>query len=147
VIPNVSQDAFNSGGRWGKGLMTIRDSGGHWLPPAFIQIKGGNFGLQAGSDSTDLVMIFTDEGAIESLLKGKLTLNANSDGVLVGTSQGGGAVIEVDDQSDARVYGQGISGEDILLSRSVKSNAAVAPFLRAMELSPRVSTNQPEIQN
>ena len=146
VIPNVNKAAFNSGGRWGKGLMTMRDAGGHWLPPVFIQITGGNFGLQAGSESTDMVMVFTDEDAIESLLKGKLTLNADSDGVLVGTSQGG-AVIEVDDQSDARVYGAGISGEDILLSRRVQSNAAVAPFLSALELSPRVSANHPEIQN
>src|SRR6516225_2061514 len=81
VIPNVNKTAFTSGGRWGKGLMTMRDAGGHWLPPVFIQITGGNFGLQAGSESTDMVMVFTDEDAIESLLKGKLTLNADSEGV------------------------------------------------------------------
>ena len=169
VIPKVRKGAFIVGGRWGKGLMTMRDADGHWLPPAFIQITGGNFGLQAGYESTDLVLIFTDEKANESLLKSKLTLNADasaaspflgrdisagapahlkggiysysrSKGVFAGASLDG-AVIKVDDHSNARVYGKGISGEAILLSRSVESNAAVAPFLEALE-RPCVSTNQ-----
>jgi lipid-binding SYLF domain-containing protein len=162
VIPNVKKGAFIVGGRWGRGLMTMRGPDGHWLPPAFIQITGRNSGLQAGYQSTDLVLIFTDEEAIKSLLKGsRLTLNADASaaapsfgrkidagapvrlkggiysysrtkGVFAGASPDG-AVIKVDDQSDAKVYGKGVSGEEILLSRSVERNAAVAPFLDALE--------------
>lgn len=174
VIPNVKKGAFIFGGRWGKGLMTMRDADGHWLPPAFIQITGGNFGLQAGYESTDLILIFTDEKAIDSLLKGKLTLNADasaaapssgrqigagapvllkggiysysrSKGIYAGVSLDG-AAIRVDDQSDARVYGKGINGEQILLSHRVESNAAVAPFLEALQ-RPGTKTSQAETEN
>src|SRR6267142_6966466 len=78
VIPGVKKGAFVFGARWGKGLLTMRDEDGHWIPPAFIQIAGGNFGLQAGVESTDLVLVFTDESAIRALLRGKLTLNADA---------------------------------------------------------------------
>jgi lipid-binding SYLF domain-containing protein len=170
VIPKVGKGPFVFGGRWGTGLMTMRDADGGWLPPAFIQITGGNFGLQVGYESTDLVLIFTDEKAIESLLKGKLTLNADapaaapfigrhisagppillkggiysysrSGGIFAGASLDG-AVVKVDDESDARVYGKGISGETILLAQRVEPNAVVAPFLDALASSPGESTNQ-----
>jgi lipid-binding SYLF domain-containing protein len=169
VIPKVRKGAFIFGG-----LMTMRDENGHWLPPAFIQITGDNFGLQAGYESTDLVLIFTDEKAIESLLKSKLTLNTDapaaspfvgrdigadapvrlkggiysysrSKGVLAGASLDG-AVIKVDDHSNARIYGEGISGEAILLSRSVEPNAAVASFLDALECR-GMRTNQAQTEN
>jgi lipid-binding SYLF domain-containing protein len=174
VIPNVRKGAFIVGGRWGKGLMTMRDSDGHWLPPAFIQITGGNVGLQAGYESTDLILIFTDEKAIDALLKGKLTLNADasvagpssgrqiaagapvllkggiysysrSKGIFAGASLDG-AAIKVDNQSDAKVYGKGITGEQILLSRRVESNPAVAPFLDALE-RPGTKTNAALTEN
>jgi lipid-binding SYLF domain-containing protein len=164
VIPNVR----------GKGLMTIRDADGHWLPPAFIQITGGNLGLQAGYESMDLILIFTDEKAVVALLKRKLTLNADasvagpssgrqiaagapvfltggiycysrSTGIFAGASLDG-AAIRVDDQSDAKIYGKGITGEQILLSRSVESNTAVAPFLEAME-RPGSKTKQVQTEN
>jgi len=46
VIPGLKKGAFIFGGRWGKGLMTMRDEDGHWLPPSFIEIGGGNFGFK-----------------------------------------------------------------------------------------------------
>src|SRR6185369_12704637 len=78
VIPGVKKAAFVFGGRWGKGLLTRRGEDGRWIPPSYIQIAGGNFGFQAGIQSTDLVLIFTSEDAIDSLLRGKLTLNADA---------------------------------------------------------------------
>jgi lipid-binding SYLF domain-containing protein len=171
VIPGVKKAAFLFGGRWGKGLLTMRDENGHWLPPAFIQITGGNFGFQAGFESTDLVLIFTSESAIRSLLRGKLTLNADasgaagpvgrkveagvpvllnsgiyaysrSSGLFAGVSLDG-SVVTIDDSSNEKVYGKYINGDQILLDRRVEGNAAVAPFLNAMEAySPSIPAEQ-----
>jgi len=161
VIPGVKKGAFVFGARWGKGLLTMRDEDGHWIPPAFIQIAGGNFGLQAGVESTDLVLVFTDESAIRALLRGKLTLNADasaaagpigryleagvpillnsgiyaysqSKGLFAGVSVDGSA-ITIDDSSNERVYGKYINGDQILLDRRVEANAAVLPFLNTLE--------------
>jgi lipid-binding SYLF domain-containing protein len=160
VIPAVRKGAFIFGGRWGKGLMTMRDEDGCWLPPSFIEITGGNFGFQAGYEATDLVLIFTSRDAIRALLRGKLTLNAyasgaagpwgrnlqggfpilfnsgiyaysRSHGLFVGAAVDG-AVVTIDDTANQRVYGKYINGDDILLDHRVESNAAVAPFLNAM---------------
>lgn len=161
VIPGMKKGAFIFGGRWGKGLMTKRDPDGHWQPPSFIEIAGGNVGFQAGYQSTDLVLIFTDERAIQSVLRGKLTLNADasaaagpigrklqvgvpillnagiyaysrSHGIFAGISLDG-ATIKIDDTSNQRVYGKCIDGSEILLDRRVLPNTVVAPFLNAME--------------
>lgn len=161
VIPGVKKGAFLFGARWGKGLLTMRDPDGYWMPPAFIQITGGNFGLQVGFQSTDLVLVFTNEDAIRGLLRGKLTLNADaaavagpagrtvqagvpisfnsgiyaysrSTGLFAGASLDG-AAITIDDSSNEKVYGKYISGDEILLHRRVETNTSVAPFLNAME--------------
>jgi lipid-binding SYLF domain-containing protein len=162
VIPGVKKAAFAFGGRWGKGLLTRRGEDGRWIPPSYIQISGGNFGLQAGIQSTDLVLFFTDEDAINSLLRGKLTLNADaaaaggpfgknlqvgvpimmnsgiyaysdSRGLYAGVSLDG-AAITIDDSSNANVYGRFISGDEILTYQRVEVNTAVAPFLNALEM-------------
>jgi lipid-binding SYLF domain-containing protein len=116
------------------------------------------------------VLIFTSENAINSLLRGKLTLNADasaaagpvgrklqvgvpilltsgiwaysrSRGLFAGVSLDG-AAITIDDSSNARVYGQFISGDEILRFERVEANTVVAPFLNAMErYSPGVNLN------
>ena len=163
VIPGVKKAAFLVGVRWGKGLLTMRDPDGRWIPPSFIQISGGNFGLQAGVESTDLVLIFTSEDAIRSLLRGKLTLNADASGAagpigrqaqvgvplllnsgiyaffprskgLFGGVSFDGDAITIDDSSNQRVYGKYINGDEILLDRRVEVNTVVAPFLNALEM-------------
>jgi len=163
VIPGVKKAAFFFGVRWGKGLLTMRDPDGRWIPPSFIQISGGNFGLQAGVESTDLVLIFTSEDAIRSLLRGKLTLNADASGAagpigrqaqvgvplllnsgiyaffprskgLFGGVSFDGDAITIDDSSNQRVYGKYINGDEILLDRRVEVNTVVAPFLNALEM-------------
>jgi len=162
VIPSVKKGAFIFGGRrWGKGLMTKRDANGCWLPPTFIEITGGNFGFQAGVEATDLVLVFTSEDAVNSILKSKLTLNADAAGAtgpdgrkaqigvpmatagilsFMSKSRGpfagislDGAVITVDSTANHRVYGKDISGSEILVQGRVEANDVVAPFLNALQ--------------
>ncbi len=79
VIPDMVKGAFGIGGTYGKGLVAERTKGGRWSAPAFISIGGGSFGLQLGVNSTDLVLVFTDKAALDSLGSGmslKLGVNA-----------------------------------------------------------------------
>jgi lipid-binding SYLF domain-containing protein len=164
VIPGVKNGASFSGGQWGKGLLSMRDYTGRWIPPSFIQVTGGNFGLQAGYENTDLVLVFTDESAVESLLKGTLTLNVAASAaspvadreINAGTPvllKGGiyaysmtkgvfadiwldGSTISIDNTANEKVYGKNVDGEAILKARRVDSNATVAPFIEALEKYP-----------
>ena len=161
VIPGVMKAAFGFGGRWGKGLISKRDENGRWIPPSFIEIGGGSFGFQLGIQSTDLVLVFTDSDAVNSLLRGKLTLNGNASaaagpwgregqagvpllmnsgilayshakGLFAGISLDGSA-ITIDDTANHKVYGKYINGDEILMDRRVASNEVVSPFLDALD--------------
>jgi lipid-binding SYLF domain-containing protein len=161
VIPHVVKGAFGFGGQWGKGLMSQRREDGSWSPPAFVEIGGGSFGLQIGVQATDVVLVFTDEDGIKALLKAKLKLGADASatagpvgrkaevgtdvllrsGVLAYSRSRGlfagvsldGSVIGMDDSANRKVYGEDVTGEQILLGNNVRSNPTVDPFLATLE--------------
>ena len=169
VIPHVVKGAFGIGGSYGKGLLARRDASGNWTAPAYIKIGGGSFGFQLGVEATDVVLVFTNEDGIRSLLNGKLTLGADasvaagpvgrnaamgtdillktavysysrSKGLFAGVALDG-AVITIDDHADRKVYGKAFNGEDILLRHEARANAAVSPFMRALEQYSPASSN------
>jgi len=160
VIPHVVKGAFGIGGRYGKGLMAQRLANGQWSSPTFVEIGGGSFGLQIGVEATDLVLIFTDRGGVDSLMKGKVKLGADatvaagpvgrkaeigtdillksgvlsysrSKGLFAGISLDG-AAITVDDDANHKVYGRNIDAKTIVNSRQY-INPVVTPFVSAME--------------
>ena len=58
--------------------MTCRTATG-WSAPAFVNLSGGNFGLQLGANSTDLVLFFMSDKGAPSLDNGtKITLGGNA---------------------------------------------------------------------
>jgi len=161
VIPHVVKGAFGIGGQWGKGLMSQRSEDGRWSQPAFIEIGGGSFGLQIGVQASDIVLVFTDESGLKGLLKGKVKLGADasatagpvgrkaevgtdvllksgvfaysrSKGLFVGISLDG-SVVSIDDDANWRVYGKDVTGEQILLGKGVRTNAAVDTFMKTLE--------------
>jgi len=161
VIPHVVKGAFGLGGQWGKGLMSQRREDGSWSQPAYVEIGGGSFGLQIGVEATDVVLVFTDEDGIRGLLKGKVKLGADasatagpvgrkaevgtdillrsgvfaysrSKGLFAGVSLDG-SLIGIDDTANRRVYGKEVTGEQILLGKTVHSNPTVEPFLKELQ--------------
>jgi len=53
VIPEVIKGAFMFGGRYGNGVLTVRDAAsGHFSNPIFITLVGGSVGWQIGATST-----------------------------------------------------------------------------------------------
>ncbi len=161
VIPHVIKGAFGVGGEYGKGLVSERRANGRWSAPSFIKIGGGNFGLQLGVESTDLVLVFTSRDGFKGLLDGKVKLGADaavaagpvgrkaqvatdvllkspvfaysrSKGLFAGISLDG-SVVTIDDSANHAAYGRDLTAQDIMLNGKTPINDVVAPFVRALD--------------
>jgi lipid-binding SYLF domain-containing protein len=73
VFPGVIKAGFIVGGRGGSGVISRRVAGG-WSAPAFFDLGGGSVGLQIGAASTDYILLFMNEHAVESLLSDKFEI-------------------------------------------------------------------------
>jgi len=161
VIPHVVGAAFGIGGRWGKGLISVREANGRWSPPAFIDLTGGSFGFQIGAEATDLVLVFTSRQGVDALLNSKLKLGADASIAAgpVGRTAGAstdwrlkaavysysrtkglfagialdGAVISIDDHANRRVYGNHASARNILVRQMVRPSSVTDPFVAALD--------------
>jgi len=64
VIPNLTKVGFIVGGEHGNGVASCRTSTG-WSAPAFISMRGGSVGLQAGGEHQDIVLLMNNQGQQE----------------------------------------------------------------------------------
>jgi len=141
IIPGDVKFAFIFGGSYGRGLATCRTGHG-WSAPMFVAIDGGSVGYQIGGSSTDLVMLFMNDHALQSLMSDKFKLGADasvaagpvgrsaaagtdlklnaeilsysrSKGVFVGVSLDG-AVMKADKSGDKAMYGDGVDRHEII---------------------------------
>jgi lipid-binding SYLF domain-containing protein len=76
VIPGFKKGAFLVGAQYGQGVATCRTASG-WSAPVFIQITGASFGLQAGGQSTDLVLVGVNHRSMDDMLKEKVKLGGD----------------------------------------------------------------------
>ena len=77
VFPSVIKAGFIVGGKAGRGVASCRTPAG-WSAPAFLEIKGGSFGLQAGGSSTDVVLLFMNTEGLKKLVSNKVELGADA---------------------------------------------------------------------
>ncbi|MFN2578536.1 MAG: lipid-binding SYLF domain-containing protein [Pyrinomonadaceae bacterium] len=73
VFPSVWKGGFIVGGRGGRGVISRRVANG-WSAPAFFDLGGGSIGLQIGVASTDYILLFMNERAVDSLLNDKFEI-------------------------------------------------------------------------
>jgi SH3 domain-containing YSC84-like protein 1 len=73
VFPGVWKAGLVGGARRGSGVISRRIANG-WSAPAFFDLVGGSFGLQIGVASTDYILLFMNEHAVESLLSDKVEI-------------------------------------------------------------------------
>jgi lipid-binding SYLF domain-containing protein len=78
VVPEVIKGALMFGGRFGSGVLTVRDPAGRFSNPIFITLVGGSFGWQVGATSTDVVLVFVTQRSIENFARGKFTLGGDA---------------------------------------------------------------------
>ena len=160
VVPSLKKAAFIVGGEYGKGLMSCRRSGG-WSAPIFMELEKGSWGLQAGAQSIDLVLLVMNEKGMEKLLNNKVTLGAEASvaagpvgrdaraatdaqmnaeilsysraqGLFAGIDISGG-VLKPDKSENADLYGKEVVPRDIVMANNVKAPSEVSPFLDALK--------------
>lgn len=155
VIPGVIKAGFIVGGRFGSGIVVIRDTKtGEWSNPAFIHIAGGSIGWQIGAESIDIVLVFKSKRSVENMMKGKFTLGADasvaagpvgrqasaatdiqlkseiysysrSRGLFAGLSVEG-ASLEVNDEANSAFYGEAAARSgNIFANKEIKAPAVV----------------------
>src|SRR5271155_1652208 len=76
VVPGFKKGAFLVGAQYGQGVATCRN-GKTWSAPVFVQLTGASFGLQAGGQSTDLVLVGVNARSLDDLLKDKVKLGGD----------------------------------------------------------------------
>jgi lipid-binding SYLF domain-containing protein len=77
VVPGFLKGAFLVGAQYGQGVVTCRTGHG-WSAPVFIRMAGGSFGLQAGGQSTDLVLVAVNDRGFQDLLKDKFKIGGDA---------------------------------------------------------------------
>jgi SH3 domain-containing YSC84-like protein 1 len=162
ILPGVVKGGFIVGGQYGKGLMSCRSGdhfNGRWSAPIMMQSSGGSFGLQAGGQSTDFVVLVMNEGGARAVLNGKAKLGADasvaagpvgrdaeastnasmsaqmlsysrSKGVFAGVSLSGTS-LGPDSGANEKIYGKKVSGPEIH-SGSVKAPPEASALLATL---------------
>ncbi len=130
VIPNMIKAGFVVGGRYGKGVLVVRQPDNSWSNPAFIRMTGGSVGWQAGAQSTDIILVFKTPRSVEGIAKGKLTLGADASVAAGPVGRHTGAATDIRFRSEVYSYSRsrglfaGVALEGAGISMDRKSNAA-----------------------
>lgn len=162
VVPDTIKAGLFIAGRRGRGLMSVKTADGTWSNPGFVSLTGGSIGLQAGVQSSDVVLVFRSERGLDSIVNGKFTLGADA-GVAAGplgrnasTATDGelkaeiwswsrarglfagvaldGAVLAIDDAANAAVYGRDTTPRMIFEGRAADApSSAVVDFRDLLE--------------
>jgi lipid-binding SYLF domain-containing protein len=161
VIPGVIKVGFVIGGRYGTGVLTVRDEKGNWAAPVFIKIAGGSLGWQIGAESTDLILVFKTKKSVDGIFQGRFTLGADasvaagpvrrsaegatdltlkaeiysysrSRGLFAGVALNGAAIM-VDDDANAAYYGNKYLGpRSVVAGEGGERTPAVNKLLELM---------------
>lgn len=159
IFPSVTKGAFIVGAQGGSGVVLARGADGTWSYPAFYNLASGSFGLQAGFQSADVVLILRSERAVRAIIRnqGKFggdlqfalgeigggisastttALGAdvvgfsNVSGLFAGMSLEGAGIIRRNDLNKA-FYGRTVTPEAIVIDRAV-SNPQAEPLRQTL---------------
>ncbi len=102
IIPGVKKLSFGFGAKYGKGVLSCRNSDSKgWTGPSTVRIEGGSFGLQIGGSSTDYVLVVLNEKGKQKLISSRFTLGA--DASVAGGPVGRSAQVQTDAQLGAEI--------------------------------------------
>jgi lipid-binding SYLF domain-containing protein len=102
IVPSLKTAAFLVGGKYGKGYVSCRNTGGTgWSAPGTVRIEGGSVGFQIGGSTTDLIMLVMNKRGADKLLSSKFTLGA--EGSVAAGPVGRTATAQTDAQMHAEI--------------------------------------------
>ncbi len=102
IIPNVIKVGFVLGGRFGRGVLSVRGKNGRWSAPCFINLTGGSIGWQIGAQSSDIILVFKTRRGVDGIVGGKFTLGA--DAAIAAGPVGRNASAATDAAMNAEIY-------------------------------------------
>lgn len=131
VVPDTLKIGLVLGGRRGHGLVSIKTPQGTWSNPSYVKLTGASIGFQAGVQSSDVVLVFTSQRGLDSIVNGKLTLGADASvaagpvGRTTGLATDGGLKAEIWSWSRARGLFAGVALDGAVLSIDDAANQSV----------------------
>jgi lipid-binding SYLF domain-containing protein len=157
IVPGLKKGAFIVGGKFGRGFLSCRTSGG-WSAPGAVRVEGGSVGFQIGGSETDVVMLVMNDRGKRSLLSSKFTLGGDasvaagpvgrssqaetdaamraeiltwsrSRGLFAGVSLSG-ATLREDEEANQQMYGKKMKNEEVI--KSAKAPAEARALLNAL---------------
>jgi lipid-binding SYLF domain-containing protein len=159
VAPQVIRGAFVVGASGGSGVFVAKDSAsGKWSSPAFYTIGDVSFGLQAGGDASEVVLVALSDRGVSALLSDSLKLGADvgmavgpvgagaeastaglsADIVSYSRSKGAyagisleGSLVKTKPGWNKAFYGQEVTPTDILI-KGTATNPAAEPLVSAI---------------
>ena len=163
VIPSLKKGGFIIAGEYGRGVMTCRGGenfNGPWSAPTMMQSTGGSVGLQAGGQSTDVVILVMNDKGARALMKGKAKLGADASvaagpvgreaeastnaamsaemlsysrtqGVFAGVSLSG-TTLGPDDGANEKLYGKKVTAKEIISGGAGPAPASAKELLAVL---------------
>jgi lipid-binding SYLF domain-containing protein len=77
VVPSLVTGGLLIGAKHGRGIATCRTPTG-WSAPEFVVVSGGTAGLQAGLESSDVVMLVMTDRGVGELFRSSFQLGADT---------------------------------------------------------------------
>jgi len=165
VFPSTISAGFGIGGKYGQGIIMVRDEkSGKWTSPAIFNLFGGSIGWQIGGQATDFVLLIMNRRSIDGILQGKFKLGADasvaagpvgraaevstdvqlkggilsysrSRGLFAGAKLEGAVIVENWD-GNKELYGKSLSAREIMLENKAKMPESSDGVLKVLNKYP-----------
>ncbi len=89
IIPSVFRGGYIGGVDTGSGVLVTKGNTGQWGYPSFYSVNNISFGLQAGLEQTEMMMLLMNRKAIDAIVRNQFRFGADA-GFSVAVWGGGG---------------------------------------------------------
>ncbi|MDF0666088.1 MAG: lipid-binding SYLF domain-containing protein [Nitrospira sp.] len=147
IVPQFVRGAFVFGGAGGSGVLLVRDEATKkWSEPAFYNIGSASFGLQAGGDVSEMIIVVVTQRGLEQFYRNEFKLGLDAGMAIGPVGEGGGvkgitadlvgyakkkgafvgmsvdgSIIAVSDASNEAYYGKPVRPTDIVVKHAVSN--------------------------
>jgi lipid-binding SYLF domain-containing protein len=137
-----------------------KEFNGPWSAPSMMAVEGGSFGFQLGGQATDFVLLVMNQRGASSILTSQVKLGGDvaaaagpkgrsaaastdvtmraeilsysrSRGLFAGISVEG-STLRPDNDGNERLYGKGVSGQDIVINSKIRPPASANLLLATL---------------
>jgi SH3 domain-containing YSC84-like protein 1 len=151
LVPKLLKGGFIVGGEGGDGVLLVHGHGG-WSGPAFYALGAASFGLQAGLEQSEVILLIMTQKGLDGVMRDQfkigaqagisvVTLGSGVEGAIGGASlpdivvwssstglYGGltidGSVIRAEPNQTSTFYGRTVTSRDVLFGKVSSPRAA-----------------------